>query len=153
MLVYRYSPHIPRNGAKAQPGNHEGKMKGPEPVISQIIDKLKHINQLLKGMALPHRRATGKTPEEEEEESGDCDDEDDCGRGSGDGELRVRNQLRFLAELSYDLDVDDTSANKQLLNQHNKDGAAVPSTDPSSAAPCLGPTAAITLALLLGCWP
>uniref|UniRef100_A0A8V0Z2B7 Glypican-3 n=1 Tax=Gallus gallus TaxID=9031 RepID=A0A8V0Z2B7_CHICK len=152
-VVERYSPHIPRNGAKAQPGNHEGKMKGPEPVISQIIDKLKHINQLLKGMALPHRRATGKTPEEEEEESGDCDDEDDCGRGSGDGELRVRNQLRFLAELSYDLDVDDISANKQLLNQHNKDGAAVPSTDPSSAAPCLGPTAAITLALLLGCWP
>jgi len=42
----RYSPHIPRNGAKAQPGNHEGKMKGPEPVISQIIDKLKHINQV-----------------------------------------------------------------------------------------------------------
>lgn len=52
--------------------------------------------QLLKGMALPHQKAPGKTPEEEEE-SGDCDDEDDCGGGSGDGELRVRNQLRFLA--------------------------------------------------------
>jgi len=55
-----------------------------------------HVFQLLKGMALPHRKAPGKTPEEEEE-SGDCDDEDDCGGGSGDGELRVRNQLRFLA--------------------------------------------------------
>ncbi|OXB67434.1 hypothetical protein ASZ78_006027 [Callipepla squamata] len=143
---------VERNGAKAQPGNHEGKMKGPEPVISQIIDKLKHINQLLKGMALPRRKATDKTPEEVEEESGDCDDEDDCGRGSGDGELRVRNQLRFLAELAYDLDMDDTSANK-LLNQHSKDGAAVPSTDPSSAAPQPSPTAAIALALLLGCWP
>ncbi|NXE19465.1 GPC3 protein, partial [Ardeotis kori] len=95
-VMERYSPQITRNGAKAQPGNHEVKMKGPEPVISQIIDKLKHINQLLKGMALPRRKAPGKTPEEEEE-SGDCDDEDDCGRGSGDGELRVRNQLRFLA--------------------------------------------------------
>ncbi|NWU60280.1 GPC3 protein, partial [Pterocles burchelli] len=95
-VVERYSPQISRNGAKAQPGNHDVKMKGPEPVISQIIDKLKHINQLLKGMALPHRKAPGKIPEEEEE-SGDCDDEDDCGRGSGDGELRVRNQLRFLA--------------------------------------------------------
>lgn len=52
--------------------------------------------QLLKGMALPRRKSPGKTPDEEEE-SGDCDDEDDCGRGSGDGELRVRNQLRFLA--------------------------------------------------------
>ncbi|KAM6253776.1 glypican-3 isoform 2-T2 [Porphyrio hochstetteri] len=95
-VMERYSPQITRNGAKAQPGNHEVKMKGPEPVISQIIDKLKHINQLLKGMALPRRRAPGKTPEEEEE-SGDCDDEDECDRGSGDGELRVRNQLRFLA--------------------------------------------------------
>lgn len=55
-----------------------------------------HAFQLLKGMALLHRKAPGKTPEEEEE-SGDCDDEDDCGGGSGDGELRVRNQLRFLA--------------------------------------------------------
>lgn len=55
-----------------------------------------YVFQLLKGMALPHRKAPGKTPEEEEE-SGDCDDEDDCGGGSGDGELRVRNQLRFLA--------------------------------------------------------
>lgn len=54
--------------------------------------------QLLKGMALPRRKALGKSSEkEEEEESGDCDDEDDCGGGSGDGELRVRNQLRFLA--------------------------------------------------------
>ncbi|NWW46375.1 GPC3 protein, partial [Pedionomus torquatus] len=95
-VVERYSPQITRNGAKAQPGNHEVKMRGPEPVISQIIDKLKHINQLLKGMALPPRKTSGKTPEEEEE-SGDCDDEDDCSGGSGAGELRVRNQLRFLA--------------------------------------------------------
>lgn len=56
-----------------------------------------HVFQLLRGMTLPHQKASGKAPEEEEEESGDCDDEDDCGRGSGDGELRVRNQLRFLA--------------------------------------------------------
>lgn len=54
--------------------------------------------QLLRGMTLPRRKAPGKTAEEEEEEeSGDCDDEDECGRGSGDGELPVRNQLRFLA--------------------------------------------------------
>ncbi|XP_010570851.1 glypican-3 isoform X1 [Haliaeetus albicilla] len=147
-VVERYSPPITRNGAKAQPGNHEVKMKGPEPVISQIIDKLKHINQLLKGMAPLHRKAPGKTPEEEEE-SGDCDDEDDCGGGSGDGELRVRNQLRFLAELAYDLDMDDTSANKQLLNQQSKEGAAVPSSDPGSAAPRPSPAAAVTLVLLL----
>ncbi|NWX03057.1 GPC3 protein, partial [Caloenas nicobarica] len=45
-VMERYSPQITRNGAKAQPGNHELKIKGPEPVISQIIDKLKHINQV-----------------------------------------------------------------------------------------------------------
>ncbi|XP_009330036.1 PREDICTED: glypican-3 [Pygoscelis adeliae] len=153
-VMERYSPQITRNGAKAQPGNHEVKMKGSEPVISQIIDKLKHINQLLKGMALPHRKAPGKTPEEEEE-SGDCDDEDDCGGGSGDGELRVRNQLRFLAELAYDLDMDDASANKQLLNQQSKDGTAVPSSNSGSTAPRPGPAAAVTLLLplLLGHQP
>lgn len=43
---HRYSPQITRNGAKAQAGNHEVKVKGLEPVISQIIDKLKHINQV-----------------------------------------------------------------------------------------------------------
>ncbi|XP_054025503.1 glypican-3 [Dryobates pubescens] len=143
-VVERYSLQITRNGGKAQPGNHEVKMKGPEPVISQIIDKLKHINQLLKGMALPHRKAPGKTPEEEEE-SGDCDDEDDCSRGSGDGELRVRNQLRFLAELAYDLDMDDTSANKQLLNQQSKDSGTVP----RSRGPHPRPAAAVALLLLL----
>ncbi|XP_064015181.1 glypican-3 isoform X2 [Pogoniulus pusillus] len=149
-VVERYSLQTMRNGGKAQPGNHEVKMKGPEPVISQIIDKLKHINQLLKGMALPHQRAPGKTSEEEEEESGDCDDEDDCSRGSGDGELRARNQLRFLAELAYDLDMDDTSATKQLLNQQSKDSATVP----KSTGPHPRPAAAIALVLLLplGSW-
>ncbi|KAK2545373.1 Gpc3 isoform B [Columba livia] len=153
-IMERYSPQMTRNGAKAQPGNHELKIKGPEPVISQIIDKLKHINQLLKGMALPRRKAPGKTPEEEEE-SGDCDDEDECGEGSGNGDLRVRNQLRFLAELAYDLDMDDVSANKQLLNQQSKDGAMIPSGDPGSAAPRVGPATAVTLVLplLLGLRP
>lgn len=62
--------------------------------------------------------------------------------------------LLLLSELAYDLDIDDTSANKQLLNQQSKDGAVVPSSDPGSAAPRPGPAAAVALALLLlGCWP
>ncbi|XP_060126070.1 glypican-3-like [Zootoca vivipara] len=44
-VVERYTPKAVRNGGKAQLSNHEVKVKGPEPVISQIIDKLKHINQ------------------------------------------------------------------------------------------------------------
>ncbi|EPY73450.1 hypothetical protein CB1_007347010 [Camelus ferus] len=44
-LVERYSQKAARNGMKNQFNLHELKMKGPEPVVSQIIDKLKHINQ------------------------------------------------------------------------------------------------------------
>uniref|UniRef100_A0A6J0V1F2 Glypican-3 n=2 Tax=Pogona vitticeps TaxID=103695 RepID=A0A6J0V1F2_9SAUR len=126
-VVERYSRQPVRNGGKTQAGNHEIKVKGPEPVISQIIDKLKHINQLLKAMSIPRRRKEEKAEAEDEAESGDCDDEDDCGGGaaSGNGELRVKNQLRFLAELAYDLDMEDISSNKQLLNQQSKEAPAV----------------------------
>lgn len=34
------------NGIKAQSGNPEVKVKGTDPVTSQIIDKLKHIIQV-----------------------------------------------------------------------------------------------------------
>ncbi|XP_060106031.1 glypican-3 isoform X2 [Heteronotia binoei] len=44
-IVERFSRQAVRNGAKSQLNNHEAKVKGPEPMISQIIDKLKHINQ------------------------------------------------------------------------------------------------------------
>uniref|UniRef100_A0ACB8FXR1 Glypican-3 n=1 Tax=Sphaerodactylus townsendi TaxID=933632 RepID=A0ACB8FXR1_9SAUR len=44
-IVERFSRQAIRNGAKSQLSNHEIKVKGPEPMISQIIDKLKHINQ------------------------------------------------------------------------------------------------------------
>ncbi|XP_025071263.1 glypican-3 isoform X2 [Alligator sinensis] len=103
-ITERYSHPVVRNGAKAQAGNHEMKMKGPEPVISQIIDKLKHINQLLKGMSVPRQKTPDKTMDEDESESGDCDDEDDCSGASGNGDVRVKNQLRFLA------DTDDSTA-------------------------------------------
>lgn len=56
----------------------------------------------------------------------------------------------FLPELAYDLDMDDTSANKQLLNQQSKGGATISNSDPRNAAPSPGPAAAITLLLLLG---
>uniref|UniRef100_A0A8C4YHL5 Glypican-3 n=1 Tax=Gopherus evgoodei TaxID=1825980 RepID=A0A8C4YHL5_9SAUR len=124
-IVERYSHQAARNGGKAQAGTHEMKTKGPEPVISQLIDKLKHINQLLKGMSISRRKAPDKTTDEDGSESGDCDDEDDCSGGSGNGELRVKNQLRFLAELAYDLDMDDVPSNKQLLNQQSKGDTAV----------------------------
>ncbi|XP_029462527.1 glypican-3 isoform X2 [Rhinatrema bivittatum] len=88
-IVERYSHQLVRNSAKTQAGNHDLKMKGPEPVISQIIDKLKHINQLLKRMSLPRYKNAEGNVDEDEAGSGDCDDEDDCvGGGSGTGGLR-----------------------------------------------------------------
>uniref|UniRef100_A0A8C8SKW1 Glypican-3 n=1 Tax=Pelusios castaneus TaxID=367368 RepID=A0A8C8SKW1_9SAUR len=148
-IVERYSPQLVRNGVKAQGGNHELKTKGPEPVISQIIDKLKHINQLLKGMSISRRRAPDKTMDEDESESGDCDDEDDCRGGSGNGELRVKNQLRFLAELAYDLDMDDVPSNKQLLNQQSKDDTAIHNLGSGSTPWNCVPITAVFMAVFL----
>ncbi|XP_073655749.1 glypican-3 isoform X2 [Tursiops truncatus] len=120
-LVERYSQKAARNGMKNQFNLHELKMKGPEPVVSQIIDKLKHINQLLRTMSVPKGRVLDKNLDEEGLESGDCgDDEDECIGGSGDGMMKVKNQLRFLAELAYDLDVDDAPGSKQHVNQDNE---------------------------------
>nr|XP_033801264.1 glypican-3 [Geotrypetes seraphini] len=136
-IVERFTPQMVRNTAKPQAGNHDMKMKGPEPVISQIIDKLKHINQLLKRMSLPRSKNAEGNKEEDEAGSGDCDDEDDCvAGGSGTGGLRVKNQLRFLAELAYDLDMDDVPFNKQLLNQHSRDGMAINSLGSGNTMKC-----------------
>ncbi|XP_053230172.1 glypican-3 isoform X2 [Podarcis raffonei] len=97
-VVERYTRQAVRNGGKTQLSNHEVKVKGPEPVVSQIIDKLKHINQLLKVMSISRRKNLEKPEDEDEAGSGGCDDEDDCGgANSGNGELRVKSQLRFLA--------------------------------------------------------
>uniref|UniRef100_A0A8C3W0J9 Glypican-3 n=1 Tax=Catagonus wagneri TaxID=51154 RepID=A0A8C3W0J9_9CETA len=124
-LVERYSQKAARNGMKNQFNLHELKMKGPEPVVSQIIDKLKHINQLLRTMSVPKGRVLDKNLDEEGLESGDCgDDEDECIGGSGDGMLKVKNQLRFLAELAYDLDMDDAPGSKQHVNEKDNELAA-----------------------------
>lgn len=40
------------NGIKAQSGNPEVKVKGTDPVINQIIDKLKHVIQVSSGPLL-----------------------------------------------------------------------------------------------------
>ncbi|XP_048370758.1 glypican-3 [Sphaerodactylus townsendi] len=149
-IVERFSRQAIRNGAKSQLSNHEIKVKGPEPMISQIIDKLKHINQLLKGMAISRRKSMDKLEDQDEEESGDCDDEDDCGRdSSGNGGLRVKNQLRFLAELAYDMDTDDIPSNKQLLNQQSKEVSSIHNFGSLSAIPNLDLLAVVLTAVFL----
>ncbi|XP_046886440.1 glypican-5a [Hypomesus transpacificus] len=106
-VVKSYTLRVVGNGIKAQTANPEVKVKGADPVINQIIDKLKHINQLLQGKSIPKygtldQIETG-SGDAEGRSSGDCDDEDGCG-GSGSSEGR-RNVLR-VSKLSPD-SVDD----------------------------------------------
>ncbi|XP_064422773.1 glypican-3 [Latimeria chalumnae] len=124
-IVERYNHQVPRNGVKAQASSPEMKGRAPEPVISQIVDKLKHINQLLKGISIPRNKVGGRAKaidEDDVSESGDCDDEDDCS-GSGNGGFRIRKRLRIFAGLPDDLDNDDdVTFHKWLLTSQSKDG-------------------------------
>ncbi|XP_004577691.3 glypican-5 [Ochotona princeps] len=91
-MVNSYTQRVVGNGIRAQAGNPEVRVKGTDPVIHQIIDKLKHVIQLLQGRsAKPNKwellqsgSSGGGTPEQV---SGDCDDEDVCA-GSGSGEVK-----------------------------------------------------------------
>ncbi|XP_063005596.1 glypican-5 isoform X4 [Melospiza melodia melodia] len=87
-----YTHRVVGSGIKAQSANPEVKVKGTDPVISQIIDKLKHVIQLLQGKSFPKYdkwdlQQTGSGGGVDEQISGDCDDEDGCG-GSGSGEFK-----------------------------------------------------------------
>ncbi|XP_061582375.1 glypican-3 [Cololabis saira] len=117
---------FPGPGLKRLHPNSESKSnKPPEPVISQIIDKLKHINQLLRMVTLSERRwrarsrgagADGWSEDGEEGfHSGDCDDEDECTGVSGLGPPPRRKRLRIIADLSDNLAMDDFTFQEQLL--------------------------------------
>ncbi|XP_064523050.1 glypican-5-like isoform X4 [Pseudopipra pipra] len=85
-----YTSRVVSNGLKAQINNPELKVRGLDPLISNLIDKLQHFNQLdaekakLKLERWASRDAgSGGGKSGEVESSGDCDDEDGC-QGSGD---------------------------------------------------------------------
>ncbi|XP_061234908.1 glypican-5-like isoform X3 [Neopsephotus bourkii] len=89
-VVESYTSRVVSNGLKAQINNPELKVRGLDPLISNLIDKLQHFNQLdaekakLKLERWASRDAgSGGGRSEELESSGDCDDEDGC-QGSGD---------------------------------------------------------------------
>lgn len=50
--MHSYTLRVVGNGIKAQSANPEVKVKEADPVINQIIDKLKHINQVRLSAAL-----------------------------------------------------------------------------------------------------
>uniref|UniRef100_A0ABK0LE32 Glypican 5 n=1 Tax=Rattus norvegicus TaxID=10116 RepID=A0ABK0LE32_RAT len=90
-IVKSYAQRVVGNGVKAQSANPEVRVRGTDPVVNQIIDKLKHVIQLLQGRSpkpnkweLLHPGSGGGMLEQS---SGDCDDEDGCG-GSGSGEVK-----------------------------------------------------------------
>ncbi|XP_047436642.1 glypican-5a isoform X2 [Mugil cephalus] len=90
-IVKSYTLRVVGNGIKAQSTNPEVKVKEADPVTNQIIDKLKHINQLLQGKSIPKLGSLDQietgSGDGEGRYSGDCDDEDGC-VGSGGGEVK-----------------------------------------------------------------
>ncbi|XP_007554888.1 PREDICTED: glypican-3 [Poecilia mexicana] len=136
---------------RLHPASDSKSNKQPEPVISQIIDKLKHINQLLNMVTVSEKRWRARSRGADADEgfaSGDCDDEDECAEVSGLGPPPRRKRLRIFADL--DSNLDDFTFQEQLLTPRlattGMGGA------PSPAAPLprssLVPVLPATLALL-----
>ncbi|XP_077388858.1 glypican-3 isoform X2 [Festucalex cinctus] len=92
---------------RSHSGSESRSNKPLEPVISQMIDKLKHINQLLRHVTVSEKRWRARTraggtdgwSDEGDEgfQSGDCDDEDECTGVSGLGPPPRRKRLRVFA--------------------------------------------------------
>ncbi|XP_068570399.1 glypican-3 [Cebidichthys violaceus] len=148
---------------RSHPGSESRSNKPPEPIISQIIDKLKHINQLLRLVTVSEKRWRARSRgggggantwgDEGEEgfESGDCDDEDECTGVSGLGPPPRRKRLRIFADLADNLAMDDFTFQEQLLTPRLATAGAGGASSP--AAPLwrsrLVPTLPVVLALLL----
>lgn len=138
-IVKSYTQRVVGNGIKAQSGNPEVKVKGTNPVINQIIDKLRHVIQLLQGRSPKptkwelHMGSGGGTVEQV---SGDCDDEDGCG-GSGSGE--VKRTLKITDWMPEEMNLSDV---KQI---HQTDGG---STLDTTGAGCTAATETMALTLM-----
>ncbi|XP_034079156.1 LOW QUALITY PROTEIN: glypican-3 [Gymnodraco acuticeps] len=146
---------------RSHPGSESRSNKPPEPIISQIIDKLKHINQLLRLVTVSEKRwrarsrvsgGDGWNDEGEEGfESGDCDDEDECTGVSGLGPPPRRKRLRIFADLADNLAMEDFTFQEQLLTPGLASAGVGGASSP--AAPLwrgsLIPAFPVTLLLLL----
>ncbi|XP_035505641.2 glypican-3 [Scophthalmus maximus] len=148
---------------RLHPGSESKSNKPPEPIISQIIDKLKHINQLLRLVTVSEKRWRARSrggggggdgwsdDGEEGFQSGDCDDEDECTGVSGLGPPPRRKRLRIFADLADNLAMDDFTFQEQLLTPRLATAGVGGVSSP--AAPlwrsCLVPTIPAALVLLL----
>ncbi|XP_041054557.1 glypican-5-like isoform X3 [Carcharodon carcharias] len=137
-VVKSYTHQVVGNGIKAQSSNPEVKVKGTDPIINQIIDKLKHINQLLQGKVIPKyekwhsaEKGSGQIDGDDIQVSGDCDDEDGC-IASGNGEVKKsfktsepglpdkKNRHNFALD-----GVDTTSRTEDGTYSNKPDGGAI----------------------------
>ncbi|KAM9377228.1 glypican-3 [Pholidichthys leucotaenia] len=145
-------------------GSESRSNKQPEPVISQIIDKLKHINQLLRMVTVSEKRWRARSrggvsdgwsdDGEEGFESGDCDDEDECTGVSGLGPPPRRKRLRIFADLSDNLAMDDFTFQEQLLTPRLATGGVGGASSPGAPLWNSGlvvPTLPVMFTLLLLC--
>ncbi|XP_076877346.1 glypican-3 isoform X2 [Brachyhypopomus gauderio] len=155
---------------RTHPHASDTKHKPPEPVVSQIIDKLKHINQLLRVVTSPEKRwrarpeggaarrhpngQNQRTEEDEGLESGDCDDEDECAGFSGLGPPARRKRLRIFADLADNLAMDDLTLHELLLTPRlatdSHGAAAAPGAAPVARGPALFLLLTIIILLLFG---
>ncbi|XP_043926040.1 glypican-5 isoform X2 [Protopterus annectens] len=87
-VVESYTRRVVGNGLKAQADNPEMRVRGWDPTITQINEKLQQSNQMLEGKkkAKPEKWTNTEVGSGDGlldmETSGDCDDEDGC-QGSG----------------------------------------------------------------------
>ncbi|XP_064021463.1 glypican-5-like isoform X5 [Pogoniulus pusillus] len=130
-VVESYTSRVVSNGLKAQVNNPELKVRGLDPLISNLIDKLQHFNKLdaekakLKLERWASRDAgSGGGRSEEMESSGDCDDEDGC-QGSGD---RIHT-----ADILKDKKTHPENRNEPKPTVKKTDTTTTTSTDKSSS--------------------
>ncbi|XP_049634661.1 glypican-5 [Suncus etruscus] len=120
-IVTSYTQRVFGNGIKAQAGNPEVRVKGSDPVINQIIDKLRHVIQLLQGRSpkpVKWEVQMGSGGGAVEQVSGDCDDEDGCG-GSGSGE--VKRTLKITDWMPDEMNLSDVKQIHQTDEGHTLD--------------------------------
>ncbi|XP_061691924.1 glypican-3 isoform X1 [Syngnathoides biaculeatus] len=151
------------NLKRSHSGSESRSNKPLEPVISQMIDKLKHINQLLRHVTISEKRWRARTraggvdgwSDEGEEgfQSGDCDDEDECAGVSGLGPPPRRKRLRVFADLADNLAMDDFTFQEQLLTPRLATAGveAVPSPGTGLQSVYLVTTIPVALCFLLVC--
>nr|XP_006637811.2 PREDICTED: glypican-5-like isoform X1 [Lepisosteus oculatus] len=82
-VVESYTGRLVGNGILAQKQNPEMKVRGPDPMLSELKERLEHFNQKLHGRT-PRPRVWAEAGSGTQEGSADCDDEDGC-QGSGEG--------------------------------------------------------------------